>query len=253
MPRICLVNPNMTSSVTELLLGSGNRVANPDTRLIGLTASKGFPYISNHAEGVIASGIVLEMIAEQQAKEPANAFIIAAFGDPGVFAARQLFDVPIIGMSEAAMYTACMLGKRFAIVTFAQALAGWYKDCVEMHGLAAKLSGIHSSDTPFTDLSTVQHAAEESLIKLSQEAVESGADVIILGGAPLAGLAENVRDRIKVPTVDPISAAVKQAEGIVALRPRPPLAGSYRRPDPKAAIGLHASLADRIEYSATSD
>jgi 5-methylthioadenosine/S-adenosylhomocysteine deaminase len=30
-----------------------------------------------------------------------------------------LFDVPIVGLAEAAMLSACMLGRRFSIVTFA--------------------------------------------------------------------------------------------------------------------------------------
>ncbi len=29
--------------------------------------------------------------------------VIAAFGDPGLIAARELFDLPIVGMAEAAM------------------------------------------------------------------------------------------------------------------------------------------------------
>ena len=42
----------------------------------------------------------------------------------------------------AAMLTACMLGRRFAIVTFALALGPWYEDCVAMHGLAGRCAGV---------------------------------------------------------------------------------------------------------------
>lgn len=245
---ITVINPNTTSSVTDLLLASARKVAARDTVLHGLTAPRGVPYISNPVEALIGGVIALEMIADEQQDTAANAFILAAFGDPGLLAARQLFGVPVVGMSEAAMLTACMLGKRFAIVTFARSLADWYQDCVEMHGLKARLSGIHSSDTPFTDLTTVQDEAEECLIRLSLEAVSAGADVIILGGAPLAGLAERVGGQIPVPTVDPISAAVKQAEAIIALNPRKPLAGSFRRPDAKATSGLNPMLAAKLEH-----
>jgi len=250
---ISVINPNTTSAVTDLLLASASKVAARDTVLCGLTAPRGVPYISNQVEALIGGVIALEMMAGQCQDAAPDAFILAAFGDPGLLAARQLFDVPVIGMSEAAMLTACMLGKRFAIVTFARSLADWYQDCVEMHGLKGRLSGIHSSDTPFTDLTAVQGDAEERLVRLSLDAVSAGADVIILGGAPLAGLAERVGDRIPVPTVDPISAAVKQAEAIIALKPRKPVAGSFRRPDFKLTSGLHPMLAVKLEHRDLSD
>ena len=46
---------------------------------------------------------------------------------------------------------------------------------------------------------------------------EAQADVLILGGAPLAGVADKLRERIPVPLVDPVQAATKQAEALVAL------------------------------------
>ena len=65
---------------------------------------------------------------------------------------------------------------------------------------------------------------------LAERAVrDDGADVVLLAGAPLAGLADRVRDRIAVPAVDCVAAAVKQAETLVELRPRKAEAGTYRR------------------------
>lgn len=78
--------------------------------------------------------------------------------------------------------------------------------------------------------------------------VEDEADVVILAGAPLAGLAARVRDRIPVPVVDQMAAAVKQAEALVALQPRKATAGTFRRPGAKPTIGLAQALAARIEH-----
>ncbi|MFN5455060.1 aspartate/glutamate racemase family protein, partial [Bradyrhizobium sp.] len=109
-----------------------------------------------------------------------DAAIIAAFGDPGLFAARELFDVPVIGLAEAAMLTACMAGRRFAIVTFAQALGPWYEECVRMHGLMERCAGIRMLDGSFKQISDVQHEKEELLVELALRAVEENeADVLI--------------------------------------------------------------------------
>ena len=212
-----------------------------------MTAPRGVPYIATRAEAQLGGTIALEMLAESH--RSADAAIIAAFGDPGLLGARELFDIPVVGMAEAAMLAACMLGRRFAIVTFAQALGPWYQDCVEMHGLSGRCAGIRTLDGSFRAVSEVQEEKEALLVELAQRTVETTeADVIIFGGAPLAGLAGKVRDRIPVPVVDQIEAAVKLAETLVALRPRKAITGTFRRPAPKPTIGLAAALAARIEH-----
>ena len=122
--RILIVNPNTTEAVTSLMLDAGRASASPGVDVRAITAPRGLPYITSRAEAQIGGAIALEMLAE--ARGEYDAAIIAAFGDPGLFGARELFDTPVIGISEAAMLTACMLGGRFLIVTFASLLCGWF-------------------------------------------------------------------------------------------------------------------------------
>jgi allantoin racemase len=190
----------------------------------------------------------LEMLAEHW--RSADAAVIAAFGDPGLGGARELFDIPVVGLAEAAMLTACMLGRRFAIVSFAQALGPWYRECVEYHGLSGRLAGIRLLDGTFKAISDVQDEKEALLVELANRSIaEDEADVIVLAGAPLAGLAAKVRDRIPVPVVDGVAAAVKQAELLAALQTRKASAGTFRRPGAKPSIGLSDALAKRIDHS----
>lgn len=245
--KILLLNPNTTADVTDLLHAAGSGVASDGTELVPMTAARGVPYIATRAEAQIGGALALEMLAE--AGPGFDAAVIAAFGDPGLFGARELFAFPVVGLAEAAMLTACMLGRRFAIVTFAGALAPWYEECVAMHGLAGRCAGIRALDGSFRSISEVQAEKEELLVALANQAVEQdGADVVILSGAPLAGLAAKVRDRIPVPVVDPVAAAVRQAETLAMLKPRKAVAGTFRRPDPKPTRGLAAPLAAIIEH-----
>lgn len=243
--RILILNPNTTEGITERLMGAARKVAAAGTELVAMTAPRGFPYIATRAEAQIGGAIALEMLAAQQGQ--VDAAVIAAFGDPGLFAARELFDIPVIGMAEASMLTACMLGRRFAIVTFAQALGPWYQECVESHGLTGRLAGIHTLDGAFASVADVQDEKEELLVRLANAAVKEGeADVVVLAGAPLAGLADKVKDRIAVPVVDQMAAAIKQAEALVALQVRKATSGTFRRPGAKATRGLVPELAVRF-------
>jgi allantoin racemase len=238
--RILILNPNTTEAVTSLMLAAGRAVASPGVEVDAITAPLGFPYIASRAEAQIGGAIALEMLAETKGFDAA---ILAAFGDPGLLGARELFDFPVIGVSEAAMLTACMLGGQFLIVTFASALCGWYRDCVAMHRLESRCAGVVALDRSFGSLEEARETNWLALVDLANKAIAGrDADVAILAGAPLAGLATRARDLIRVPVIDPIAAAVKQAEALIALRTIKASQSSFRRPAPKATTGLSAKL-----------
>ena len=118
-----------------------------------------------------------------------------------------------------------------------------------MHGMTGRCAGIRMLDDPFKSIGDVQDEKENLLAELANRAaLELEADAVILAGAPLAGLAARIKERVPVPVVDQMAAAVKQAEALVTLGVRKPTVGSYRRPDAKATMGLPEALAARIEH-----
>jgi Asp/Glu/hydantoin racemase len=243
--RILVLNPNTTAAVTDKLMLAAQAVARPGTELVAMTATRGVPYISSRADAAIGGAIALEMLVE--AHTQVDAAIIAAFGDPGLGGARELFDIPVVGMAEAAMLSACMLGRSFAIVTFSGGLVPWYNECLDWNGLRGRCVGIFALQGAFNSLADIQHEKEAALISLANRVVEEhDADVVILAGAPLSGLAASIRERVCVPLVDGIQAAVTQAEGLVALNPRKASAGTFARPPAKPSIGVAAALASRL-------
>ena len=245
--RLLLLNPNTTSSVTDRIVDAASAAASPETEIVAMTAPKGVPYIATRAEAAIGGAVVLEMLAERH--DQVDAAVIAAFGDPGLGGARELFDIPIVGLAEAGMLTACMLGRTFAIVTFAEALGPWYEECVEWHGLSSRCACVLPLSGSFGSVDSVQDEKEDLLIGLAERAVvEHRADVIILAGAPLSGLARKVSRRIPVPVVDCVEASVKQAEALVTLAPRKATAGTFKRPAAKSSIGLPPRLAARLAH-----
>ena len=239
--KLLLLNPNTSVAVTERMLVVAREAAQPGTEIVGATAPRGMPYIATRAEAVIGGAVALEMLAEAQ--DGIDGAIIAAFGDPGLDAARELMDMPVVGLAEAAMLTACMVGRRFAIISFSTALGAWYRDCVEMHGLSARLAGIRLLDGSFASITDVQEEKAALLLALAQRAVrEDAADCVVLAGAPLAGLAERIAAHLPVPVIDGVAAAVKQVETLVSLRLCRPGQRGARRP-PKTSIGLPPALA----------
>jgi Asp/Glu/hydantoin racemase len=142
-----------------------------------------------------------------------------------------------------------MLGRRFSIVTFTTALGPWFRECVEMHGLGSRCASIRMLDEAFVSIANVQAEKEVKLVALANRAVtEDEADVVILAGAPLSGLAARVRHLVQVPLVEQTIAAVKQAEALVALSPLKATRGTFRRPSAKSSTNLPSSLAAHIAH-----
>ena len=244
--KLLIINPNTSSSVTEKIGAVAAQAAALSTEIELVTASYGVPYIATRAEALIGGRVVLEILAERESEF--DAAVIAAFGDPGLSAAREMMSIPVVGLAEASLLMACPLGRTFSIVSFSTQLEPWYRECIEWNGLAGRLASIRMLDAKVSNLDDVQTENEDLLTALSGRAVqEDGAEVVILAGAPLAGLASRVRDRIAVPVVEGVTASVKMAEGLVALRPKKATAGSFRRPAPKPATGLPVALSRLFE------
>jgi len=250
--HILAINPNTSVELSNRISAVAQEFAASQTNVTVLTAKTGVPYISNRAEALIGGVALLELLAEHHSKF--DAVIVAAFGDPGLAGARELFPIPVIGLAEAGMLAACMLGRRFGIVTFTPALKPWYEECVEWHKLTDRCSGVYCIDAQLNSFSTLQEQNFDSMVCESRRAVEtSGAEVIVLGGSPLTGLARAIASEVPVPVVDCVGAAVKMAETLVALSPRKATVGTFSRPGPKDSIGLSESLADWLRHGGEAD
>lgn len=247
--KLLVINPNISDDVTALIEAEALRSASPGTELLVRTAGYGVEYIETRFESLIAAGAVAEIIAEYTrdgASVDGGSFdgvVVAAFGDPGMPALKELADVPVIGITEAALCAAALQGHRFSIIAISDRIRPWYQDCVERFGLGGRLASIRSINEALHGIASVQQDFKATLLALSRQAVtEDGADVVILAGAPLAGLARELRGQIGVPVVDGISAGIRMAEAVVGLDSGPHRTGAFAPPPVKARRGLTENL-----------
>ena len=244
--RLLLVNPNISPEVTAVMADEARRSASEGTEIVTATARFGALSIENRAEAAIASHAVLDAVAEHGAGM--EGVIVSAFGDPGLGAARELFDMPVVGIAEPAFLVAWTLGRRYSIVAMTPRLGTWFRESAEEHGLAGRLASVRALTDGPTDIARAKDELRDRLVVEAVRAVEAdGAEVVILGGGPIAGLAREVSDRIPVPAIDGVSCAVRLAETLVALAPRAPSRGSFARPPSKPTRGLSPALAKLLD------
>ena len=243
--KILLINPNTSESVSELIRSEALRSASAGTEIEVLTAPFGVAYIETRFESLIGAYATAQVAAEHHRRF--DAVVVAAFGDPGLTGLREVLPVPVIGLTEAALASACLLGHRISIIAISQRIQAWYREVVESNGLISRLASIRALNQPLESIGEVQEDHAKVLKSLSERAVdEDGAEVIVLAGAPLAGLARSLRGQLPVPVVDGVSSAVRHAESLVALQPGIARAGSFAPPPQKPNKGLPPAIAQLL-------
>lgn len=219
--RLLVVNSNTTAAVTERIAGEARRAASTGTEVQAVTAPFGLPLIVTASDWQVAGTATLAALGAARGRY--DAAIIACFGDPGLDAAKELAGVPVLGISEAAFHAAAMLGRRFGVVTFTRALEPMFVDCLARHGLASRCAGFRSGPDFAGDPATVAEDRAAMVRDLIDESVRlDRADVVIVAGGPLAGLARSLAPAVSVPLVDGVAAAVALAEALGRLAPTVP-------------------------------
>lgn len=251
--RLLLVNGNTDAAMTARMVALARATAGADVAIDGATARFGARYISSRSAAAIAGHAVLDAFAHALADGAApGAVMLACFGDPGLAALRELSPVPVVGMAEASIVTAAMLGGRIALLTGGarwvpmlteHAAALGFGDRVVVRGIALTGDAIAADpDTALPALAAEARAAVE----------EEGAEVVVLGGAGLAGLAERLADAVPVPLLDSLACTVRAAIALARASAAKPSAGSYAAPPPAPVDGLSAPLTGLLAPATTS-
>jgi allantoin racemase len=131
--------------------------------------------------------------------------VLAVSLDTGLWACRELLDMPVVGMTEAGLLTAAMLAPRTGVLTYGQRLVPVYRELVASHGLTHRVSGVAAVDvTPaqtFSEPERVLAAVQAAVLAL----VADGAEAVLLAGAAMASMAPKLQHAVPVPLIDGVA------------------------------------------------
>ncbi len=220
MTDILLINPNTTASITDLVLKTARGLARPDTKLRAVTGAFGPRYIASRAAYAIAGHAALDALANDRGAK--DAVVLACFGDPGLAALKEVSS----------------------IVTGGERWKSMLEEFVASQGLASRLASVRTVAPTGAAIARNPRAAMALLAKGCAACTrEDGADVVILGGAGLAGLAAKLQAKVDVPLLDGVACAISLAEGLALQKPVKAKRGTHARPAPVESINLSKGLA----------
>ncbi len=240
--RILLINANTSADITDRLLAVAQGLAPAGVTFRGVTGRFGARYIASRATAAIAAHAVLDAYAEHGVG--ADAVLIGCFGDPGLDALRELAPVPVLGLADASADAAIRVGRRFGVVTGGAAWGPMLEEFFAARGHASRLAGVRTVAPTGGQIARDPEGALHMLAEAcTASAQEDGADVVILGGAGLAGLAAKLEGRVPVPVICSVETGIRAA--IAALGQPPARLIPY---EPVETAGLSGALARRLSH-----
>ena len=233
--RLGLLNPNTDPGHTEAMAGVAREVLPEGSEVLAASPERGPASIESAADAVVAAA---EMLPLLRSLPPQDAYLIACFGDPGLDAARELTDAPVVGIGEAAFRAACLVATRFGVVTTLPRGVPAIEDAARRYGVAERLVAVEALDIPVSEQGGDHPATTDAIVAAAGRLVERHAEAVVLACGGMADVAATVQQRTGTPVCDGVAFGALLAHALWRAGLRTSSAGAYARPEPIPYRGM---------------
>jgi allantoin racemase len=210
--RIRVINPNSNDAVTHGLdaaLEPLRFVNGPE--IVCSTLSEGPLAIETQAD---VEKVVMPLRRIVEADNASDAFVIACYSDPGLYACREGTTRPVFGIAECGVLTALARGGSFGVIAISQRSLSRHARYLRQMGLTGRFAGERPLDVPVAEATTEK--ALERMIEIGRQLKETdGAETVIMGCAGMARHRRPLEEALGIPVIDPTQSAVSMALGTV--------------------------------------
>jgi allantoin racemase len=207
--KALIINPNSDPEMTKAIEISARAFAGDAFRVDCLPTLGAPRFIDTYEDQAKAAPGMIDSLRKYH--DSYDAFVVACHCDPNLDLMKEISLKPVVGIGEASMKLASMLGHRFSVISTAEHSIPNKEALIDKYHLRDSLASVRAPDARWKD-----KPAEEKFYRTAVAAVESdGAEVIVLGCAGLAGLEKRLEKKLGVPVLDPIICALIIASGLV--------------------------------------
>jgi allantoin racemase len=192
--------------------------AGADTEVAVQSVPSGYPSIESERDVVAVAAHLLHGLQRAEASG-ASAGIVGCFSDPALDAIRETVRMPVIGPGQSAIALALQLGESYSILSPLDSGAKRARPRLRGQALTDRLASIRGVGVSVVDLGRGDNAAWDRIVDTGRRCIDDGADVLVMGCMSMAfmGIARELSDRLAVPVVSPVLAALKTAETMLDL------------------------------------
>ena len=201
--KILIINPNSDDTMTDKLQKTADAFAGAECDIV-CKSTPGAPlFIETYEDQIKAAPGMIQLV-----REIYDAFIIACHCDPNLDCLKEITEKPVVGIGEASLKIASMLGHTFSIIVSTDHSIPLKEELVQKYHLREVCQSVRAP-----------HNTDEGYLKAAQLAVEKDrAEVIVLGCAGMTGLDKKLQQTLKVPVLDGVVCALIIAKGLVQYR-----------------------------------
>ncbi|GKV71900.1 MULTISPECIES: aspartate/glutamate racemase family protein [Pseudarthrobacter] len=210
--KVLLINPNSNSRTTQLMTDIAAGILEPEgLEVVGLTAAGG-PAMIIDPDSLAESAQHVHDAVHDYMRGPdgttVKAVIVAAIGDPGRSALAESLDIPVIGIGQASIQSACGEGRRFGMATSTPLLAGSLSALVKRHGRSRWFTGVRlTRSEPLVLASDPEQQYLELAEAVSEASHNDGAEAVIIAGGPLSETARRLALTGMAEIIQPVPSA----------------------------------------------
>ncbi len=207
--RILIINPNSDEEMTKAIQKAADNFAGGDFEAVCKPTPGAPAFIETYEDQIKAAPEMIRLVRENE--EKFNAFVVACHCDPNLDAIKEITKRPVVGIGEASMKIASMLGHRFSVVSSSKHSIPNKEALASKYDLQDMLASVRA---PADEMSECDE--EEKIMRAAQSAIEEDmAEVIVLGCAGMAGLDKQLQKKLGVPVLDGVACALIIASGLV--------------------------------------
>ena len=156
---------------------------------------------------------VSKLIKEIESNNSSDAFIIACYEDVGIDDIRKITSKPVMGIGEAAFYTANIIANKFSIITNLSASHEALKNNLIKYDLEHKCVSLKSIEVPILDMETMSKSNIKKLESaINRTIIEDNPEAIIITSPGILNLTKIFSDRFNIPIIEGVTAAATLLE-----------------------------------------
>jgi allantoin racemase len=164
----------------------------------------------------IAASHVLKEVARTRSPD-FDAIIIYCFSDPGLYGAREISSIPVLGIGESSQLLTMSLADRCGIITTLEQSVSRIRRKISTRGFSNRFPSIRPLGIPVLEYDQKEKVTRRALEVARHMVEQDGIEALILGCGSLFGVKERIRQELMIPVVEPGTVTLKHAEALVAL------------------------------------
>ncbi len=210
--KILIINPNSDLEMTEAIQRTAESFSDGEFE-VACKPTPGAPkFIETYEDEIKAAPGMIQLVRENEDKF--DAFIIACHDDPNLDVMKEITRKPVVGIAEASMKIASMLGHRFSVLTTSEHSIPIKEALARKYHLQDVLASVRAPREE-----TIEKTDELKYMETAQSSIkEDMAEVLVLGCAGMTGLDKHLEEKLGVPVLDGIVCALIIAAGLVKYK-----------------------------------